>query len=132
MSNRTVAYGGIVAQIESLIRRHGPMTRAQISQAMGLDRTRVSSVITRMNRSSKTMPKRLFLTAYVYDHEKSRRYPRAVFDLGDKRNKPRPKPNRQETRRKYDQRVKLLMTGNSIFNLGLSRAQYLAKRREMT
>lgn len=107
------------------------MTRAEISAALNMERTRSSAIVSRMAQKTKTLPKRLYVTAYVYEHGTSRRYPRAVYALGDRRDARRPKPNRQEVRRRYDLKVKAQMTGNSIFNLGMTRNQYLARRREI-
>lgn len=124
-------WGETTQRIERLLRLRGPMTRAAIGEALNMDRRQLSAVVSRMAKKTKTLPKRLYITAYVYEHGTSRRYPRAVFALGDRKNCPRPKPNRQEVRRRYDEKVKMQMTSNSIFNLGLSRSQYLARRREI-
>lgn len=122
-------HGETVDLILRLIVERGPMTRAELEEAIGIERGRISSIITRMSNRTKTLPKRLYICGYVYDHGKSRRYPRAVFNLGDKRDKRKPKSSRQEIRKRYDDKVRMLMTGSSIFNLGMSRKQYLAKRR---
>lgn len=123
-------WGSTVKRIEQLLAERGPMTRVELEDALHLDHRRIASIVSRMCRPTKTIPKRIYIKSWVYDHEKQRYYPRAVYALGDKRNATKPKPNPLEARRKYDRKIKMMMTSNSIFNMGLTRKQYLAKRRE--
>lgn len=124
------SWGSTVKRIEQLLAERGPMTRVELEDALNLDHRRIASIVSRMVKPTKTMPKRIYIKSWVYDHEGQRYYPRALYALGDKKNTPKPKPNPAEVRRRYDQKVKMMMTSNSIFNMGLTRKQYLAKRRE--
>ena len=118
-------YGFLVQQIETTLKDLGPMTSAEICQELGLEKGDLSSIISRMCRPHKQNPRRLYITAYVYEHEThERRYPRAVYALGDEPNKPKPKTNRKEIVRRYNENKRKRLTGNSVFNLGLPRRIY--------
>lgn len=130
MTARRQGYGDSVANILRLLGEVGPMTRAEICQQLGgVDRMNISAIVTRMNRPSKTIPKRIHIARYVFDHEAKKRYPRAVYALGDAPDAKRPKPNPNANKRRYQEGLKLRMTANSVFNLGLTRRQYEALRR---
>lgn len=122
-------WGSTVKRIEQLLAERGPMTRVELEDALNLDHRRIASIVSRMVKPTKTMPKRIYIKSWVYDHEGQRYYPRALYALGDTRNTPKPNPNPKEARRRYDRKIKMMMTSNSIFNMGLTRREYLAKRR---
>lgn len=118
-------YGYLVQQIEKILSDLGPMTGAEICQELGVAKSEVSAVISRMAKPSKTMPKRIYVLKYIHEHEThERRYPRAVYAIGDLEDKPKPKPNRRETVRRYNANRRKRLTGNSVFNLGLTRRIY--------
>lgn len=116
-------------QIEKLFEEHGEMTRHEVCDAMGIDRMYISAILSRMCKPGKTLPKRLHVVRYVYDQEGERRYPRAVYALGDKPDAPRPKPNVKEVRKRYRSNLRKRMTTNSVFNLALTQREYLALRK---
>lgn len=116
-----VKYGGIVETILQLLRDYGPMTRAEMCSHMKRDRTEVASVVSRMSRPTKTLPKRLYVVRYVYDQEGERYYPRAVYDIGDHADAKAPGAQKKAVKRRYDQARRLKYAGNSVFNWGLPR-----------
>jgi hypothetical protein len=118
-------YGQIVSQILQALKYYGPMTRIEICDALNTTRKSVSAVMTRLNRTSPRSPKRVYVKSYVYDHEGQRYYPRAVYDLGDKPDAKPPGANPVAARKRYLQRKKMLNTANSVFNLALTRKQYV-------
>ena len=118
-------YGQIVSQIIQAIQDYGPMTRTEMCDHLGLTRESVSAVVTRMTRTGPETPKRLYIKSYVYDQEGQRRYPRAVYDLGDKPDARRPKADTFNNRKRYREKIKMLRTANSVFNLALPRRVYL-------
>lgn len=122
-------YGDTVSDITRLLHEVGPMTRAEMCQQLGMDRMTLSAVVTRMNRPGKTYPKRVYVTGYVFDHDGKRRYPRAVYALGDAPDAKRPRSNVKENKRRYREAEKLRMTMNSVFHLGRTRRQYQSIRR---
>lgn len=117
-------WGSVTAKILDMLAEHGEMTRKEVCDAIGMDRMYISSILTRLNKVGKTLPKRIHVVRYVYDEEGARRYPRAVYALGDLPDAKRPKSNPAENKRRYLQNLRKRMTGNSVFNLGLTRRQY--------
>lgn len=130
-NNTRVDWGNTIKRIIEVLQEQGPMTRVEIAQALGVDRMRVSAIITRMRAPTKTLPKRVYVLTYVYEADGARYYPRAVYALGDRPDTRKPKPNRKEVRRRYDERVRLRMTGNSVFNWGQPRREYLKRQRAL-
>jgi len=117
-------WGSVTINILKAFEEHGEMTRKEVCEAIGLDRMYVSAILTRLNKAGKTLPKRIHVVRYVYDEEGARRYPRAVYALGDQPDAKKPKSNPAENKRRYLQNLRKRMTGNSVFNLGLTRRQY--------
>lgn len=117
----TSPYGSIVAQIEKALTEIGPMTRAELCQHIGRERSEVASVVSRMAREGKTVPKRLHITQYIFDQEGERRYPRAVYAMGNYPDARAPGPQKAANKRRYDAARRAKWTGNSVFNLGLPR-----------
>lgn len=118
-------YGYLVQQIEKALSDLGAMTGAELCQELGVEKSELSAVVSRMAKPSKTLPKRIYIVGYTFEHEThDRRYPRAVYALGDLEDKPKPKPNRKETVRRYNDNKRKRLTGNSVFNLGLPRRIY--------
>ena len=124
-------WGSVAASILAALDEQGPMSRAEIAKALGMERTAVSAIITRMRMPTKKFPKRIYISTYVYEADGLRYYPRAVYALGDKKDARKPKASRLEVRRRYDQRVRMRMTGNSIFNWGQPRSEYLKRQRAL-
>ena len=122
-------YGETSTKILKIISEYGPMTRQEVCVHLDTNRMHVSAIITRMTKATPVAGKRLYVESYVYDSEGQKRYPRAVYAAGNKPDAKRPKPDKKETRRRYLANVRKKMTGNSVFNLGLTRRQYEAKRR---
>jgi len=118
-------YGTLVQQIEQTLSDLGSMTGAEICQELGVTKSDLSSIISRMRKASKTLPKRLYVSGYTFEHEThDKRYPRAIYALGDLPDKPKPKSNRRETVKRYNTNKRKRLTGNSVFNLGLPRRIY--------
>ncbi len=114
------AWGVTVSRVEWALTAYGPLTRAQLQDVLGLDGNQISGVISRMSKRGKDGVKRISIKAWVYDHDAARRYPRAVYALGDRKNARRPRASRAETVKRYKGKKKALNTMNFVFNLGLS------------
>ena len=117
-------YGSTVARVLALIEECGPMSRAEIGDHLGIDRRQLSSVVSRMAKTSPRTPKRLYIARYVYDMEGQRTYPRAVYAIGDKPDARKPAPDPLGAKRRYNAKVKLRHTANFVFNLALPRRVY--------
>lgn len=120
----TRKYGETVEAIVRLINELGPLSRAEMCAELGMERTFLSAVVTRMASPTRRLPKRLHVSYYVYDMEGARRYPRAVYALGDQPDAQRPKPRKIENRRRSDAKRRLINTANSVFNLATPRREY--------
>lgn len=111
------SYGSAVQKILEAIQTCGPMTRTELCQYIKADRSSTAAVISRLSKPGRITPKRLYITSYVYDQEGERRYPRAVYDLGDKPDAKKPKADKLGVKRRYVQRRKIKYATNSVFNL---------------
>lgn len=122
-------WGSVTIKITKLMEEYGEMTRHELCELIGEDRMYISAVLSRMSKASKTMPKRIHVVRYVYDQDGMRRYPRAVYALGDKPDAKKPKRDQKANRRRYDENLRKRMTGISVFHLGLTKLQYQALRK---
>ena len=125
-------WGELTWQVLHMLHEIGPMTRAEICVYLGQDKDKVSSIVSRLATDSPKAGKRIYVCDYVYDMEGERRYPRAVYAIGGGRDKPRPKPDPLEVKRRYWARRKALLTANSVFHLGMTRRQtdaYIKERK---
>lgn len=102
---------GILAHLAE----HGPTTRADLCRALGRDRMAVASVVSRLNRDGATVPKRIYVCGYIHEGDGQRRYPRALYALGNRPDKPKPKPDTAAVSRRYRERNKGQVT--SVFDL---------------
>lgn len=116
-------YGQTTELILRTLEEQGPMTRAELCAALGYGHDYVSAVLTRLNRNHKTVSKRIHIASYAYDADGKRRYPRAVYAIGNAPDKRKPKPNKLEIRRRYEAKKRSWMIGSSVFTLGLTRQQ---------
>ena len=119
-------YGSTVARITSCLETYGPMTRSEICHHIGMDRMNCSAVITRMSKAGARTPRRIHISGYTHDSEMGRRYPRAIYDLGDQPDakKLNRQEHRRDNRRRSDKRRTAHNTMNFVFNLGKPRRLY--------
>lgn len=116
-------YGEVVEKMLDALKELGPMTSAEICQAINQDRYQVSAVISRLRKPTKILPKRIYIKSWTYDNEKARRYPRAIFALGFGLDAIKPKPNKKENKRRYELKKNNRFIMNNVFNLGKTRDQ---------
>jgi len=117
-------YGQTVQNITKILTELGPMTTAELCRELGETRMYVSSVIARMRRPTVSLPKRVYVKTYIDEDESSRRYPRAVYALGDEADATPKRYDRKKYRREYNARKRMLNTTNSVFNLALTRKEF--------
>lgn len=96
--------GPVVIGITRLIQQYGPLTRSDLSRELALGKESVASVISRMSKAQKTVPRRLYICGWVHEGDGERSYPRAQYNLGDKPDKPKPKPDTAATSKLYRER----------------------------
>ena len=116
-------YGTLVAQITDALTINGPMTRKEICDFIGQHRSKIASVVTRMARATPQKPKRVYIKRYVLEQDGQRRYPRAVYALGDRPNARKPKSDVRANRKRYLANKIDKLRNTSVFNLALSRRE---------
>lgn len=97
----TAERGTIVRAILRLLYEEGAMTRAQICEKLGRPKDEIAAVVSRLNKRSPVAGKRIYVRNYVFVNDGERRYPRAVYALGDKTDRKRPEPNVQLVKKRY-------------------------------
>lgn len=107
--------GHIVLGIQAFLMENGTGTAAEIARALGVSRQLASAALTRMNREGAGTPKRIHITAWVYEDDGRRRYPRAVYASGGTKDKPKPRRDTHANSRRYRERNKGQVT--SVFDL---------------
>lgn len=108
------------AVIFDALRDYGPMTMAELVDLTGIDKYNSAAILQGLNTPSARKAKRVYIVRYVFDHEGARRYPRAVYAVGDLPNAPKPKSNGKAIRQRYRAAKKTRMKSNFVFNLGQS------------
>jgi len=116
-------YGATVLAIEIVLSQQGPMTRSQIENELGVGRAQVSAVLTRMRRRDKSGVKRIYIKSWQHTHEGGRRYPRAVYAIGDKPCKQKPKSDIAGNKKRYLAGKRATLKANFVFHLGLTDRQ---------
>ena len=97
--------GHIVLGILRHLEEVGEATRAEMMQALDLEKGECGSVVSRLNKKLPTRPKRIYVLRYVYtDDTNGRYYPRAVYALGDGEDARKPKSTRLSIMRRYRER----------------------------
>lgn len=104
---------------------YGEATTADLCEELGLDRRNVSSIMKRLTRPSKFIPKRVYVTGWRDTQFGERDYLRPVYALGSGEDVTRPRRLRKiqqaKAKRKYASKKRLTQTTNSVFNLGAMR-----------
>jgi hypothetical protein len=97
------------------------ITAQEFADYADIGRYDAHAVLNRMNKRTKAGVKRIHIAAWTYEHDDARRYPRAVFMLGDKEDKKKPKPNIRLNRRRSEHKTIKAIRMTSVFNMGLTR-----------
>lgn len=113
------AFGEVTEKMLKALQDLGPMTCIEICRHLNLPKEKVGSVLVRLKKPGSKTPQRVHVAAYVYDAEGMRRYPRAVFALGEGKHAKKPKSDVRANRKRYDDKRKLRV--NSVWMLGMSR-----------
>lgn len=108
----------IIKQILELL-NDGPMTAAEITEALGLTNHHVSSVMGRLVVENSRHPQRVHIKSWVHDHFGQRRYPRALYALGKGSNAKKPKPDPLARKKEYEARKRSILKTASVFNLAV-------------
>ena len=127
----SVNKGVLVTQVWAALDEFGMITAQEFADYADIGRYDAHAVLSRMGRRTKAGEKRLYIADWVYSYDDARRYPRAVFAAGDKMDKPRPKPNLRENRRRSEHKAIKAIRMNSVFNMAMPREKIREIRRSL-
>jgi hypothetical protein len=107
------------------------ITAQEFADYADIGRYDAHAVLNRMNKRTKAGVKRIYVADWTYEHDDARRYPRAVFMLGDKEDKKKPKPNLRENRKRSETNRNAQFRMNSVFNMAMTRDKIREIRRSL-
>lgn len=125
-----IAWGATTDRIMLLL-QESPLTKAEICRRLELPHDRVASILSRLNRPSKRIAKRIYISGYTRHTISGRTYIRPIYSLGDKPDKVcniKPFTLRERSKRSYDNLLSL--RNNSIFNQTATRRELAKQRRQ--
>lgn len=125
-----IAWGATTDRIMLLL-QESPLTKAEICRRLELSHDRVASILSRLNRPSKRIAKRIYISGYTRHTISGRTYIRPIYSLGDKPDKVcniKPFTLQERSKRSYDNLLSL--RNNSIFNQTSTRRELLKQRRQ--
>ena len=122
-------YGVRVQAILMALEQYGNQSRAELELTAGIPKELIAAVVSRMNKNNPRVGKQIHVSHYVYDAEGARRYPRAVYAIGDGIDAKKPKPCKKENKQRYESKKRVMYRMNSVFNMGKSRDQIRAETR---
>lgn len=125
----TTNTGPYVKKAYEAFEAFGKLTAQEFADYADIGRYDAHAVLNRMNKRTKAGEKRIYIVNWTYDYDNARRYPRAVFMLGDKPDKPRPKPDVRENRRRSENKRNTTFRMNSVFNMAMTRDKIRELRR---
>jgi hypothetical protein len=121
----------VIRAIEAL-QEFGRMTAQEFADWADISRYDAHAVLIRMNKRTKAGEKRIHIAAWIYEHDGARRYPRPVFAVGDRRDKPRPKADPAANKRRYDAKRNKMHRMNSVFNMAMPRDRVRERAKVIT
>ena len=123
-----IAWGSTTDRILLLLEQE-PMTKAEICRRLELTHDQVASVLSRLNKGSKRLPKRIHVCSYTRHATSGRTYIRPVYALGnrpDKKQNIKPFTVKEKSANSY---ARLVATrNNSVFNLTKTNRELIAMR----
>lgn len=100
-------------QVIKLLQELGPLTSMDVARELGLTQSVASKVISRLKFEG-----HVHIANWTIDQEGQRKYARAQYALGNKKDMPRPKPDESENRRLYSYKINRMFRNNFVFHLG--------------
>ena len=123
--------GSHILKIWEALAEFGKITAQEFADYADIGRYDAHAALNKMNKRTKAGVKRIYIADWTYEHDDARRYPRAVLMVGAKPNKPKPKPNRRENRRRSEAKRNKTLRMNSVFNIALPRDKIRELRRSL-
>ena len=123
--------GSHVIKVLEALETFGQITAQEFADYADIGRYDAHAVLNRMAKRTKAGVKRIYVADWTYEHDDARRYPRAVFMVGDKPDKRKPKPDVRENRRRSEAMRNKTLRMNSVFNMALTRDKIREIRRSL-
>ena len=123
--------GSHVTKVLEALETFGQITAQEFADYADIGRYDAHAVLNRMNKRTKAGVKRIYVFDWTYDHDNARRYPRAIFKLGDLSDKRKPKPNVKENRRRSELKRNTTFRMSSVFNMAMTRDKIRELRRSL-
>lgn len=123
--------GSHVIKVLEALETFGQITAQEFADYADIGRYDAHAVLNRMAKRTKAGVKRIYVADWTYEHDDARRYPRAVFMVGDKPDKRKPKPDVRENRRRSEHKAIKTLRMNSVFNMALTRDKIREIRRSL-
>lgn len=123
--------GTLVSKAWEALHEFGKITAQEFADYADIGRYDAHAALAKMNKRTKDGVKRIYIAEWTYNHDDARRYPRAVFMVGDKPDKPKPKPNLRENRRRSEASRNKIIRMTSVFNMALPRDKIREIRRAL-
>ena len=127
----TTNKGVLVTKAWEALEEFGKITAQEFADYADIGRYDAHAVLNRMAKRTKDGLKRLHVADWTYEHDDARRYPRAIFMIGDKPDKKKPKPNLRDNRRRSEASRNKTLRMNSVFNMALTRDKIRELRRSL-
>ena len=127
----TTNKGVLVTQAWAALAEFGKITAQEFADYADIGRYDAHAVLNRMSKRTKAGEKRIYVADWTYAHDDARRYPRAVFAVGDKDDKKKPKPNIRLNRQRSEHKTIKAIRMSSVFNLALPRDKVRELRRSL-
>jgi hypothetical protein len=125
------AWGSTTDRILLLLEQE-PMTKAEICRRLELTHDQIASVLSRLSKPSKQMPKRIYICDYTRHAISGRTYIRPMYTLGNKPNKKqniKPFTVKEKSANSY---ARLMATrNNSIFNLTKTNREIIREKAQI-
>jgi len=123
--------GTLIARAWEALHEFGKITAQEFADYADIGRYDAHAALSKMNKRTKAGVKRIYVADWTYGHDDARRYPRAVFMIGDQPDKPRPKPDIAANRRRHEQSKNRMHRMNSVFNMAMTRDKIRELRRTL-
>lgn len=107
-----------------LLLEQEPMTKAEICRKLDLTHDQVASVLSRLNKSSKQLPKRIYISGHTRHATLGRVYIRPVYALGSSKDKkPSIQPYTQKERSERTYARLIARRNSSVFRQTMTRRE---------
>lgn len=117
------AWGNTTDRILLLLQQD-PMTKAEICRKLDLTHDQVASVLSRLNKSSKQLPKRIYISGHTRHATLGRTYIRPVYALGSSKDKkPSIQPYTQKERSDRTYARLVARRNSSVFRQTMTRRE---------